>query len=154
MKKSTILLLLVVYVVSFFLVGLLGVSIRSNYILNYVNEITVELMEDQPNIRETKHERVDLTENADEEHKRYENTYNFFTRYQENLIIKFRVKVLPVKSTYSNFTFTTKEDEYIEYEIKDETLIYITYKARGTTMFTLESQDGNKTQTTVTVTAL
>lgn len=154
MKKSTILLLLVVYVVSFFLVGLLGVSIRSNYILNYVNEITVELMEDQPNIRETKHERVDLTENADEEHKRYENTYNFFTRYQENLIVKFRVKVLPVKSTYSNFTFTTKEDEYIEYEIKDETLIYITYKARGTTMFTLESQDGNKTQTTVTVTAL
>lgn len=154
MKKSTILLVLVVYIISFFIVGLLGISIKSNYEMNYVNEILVTPMEEQIGLVEVSHERVELTQNVDEEYRRFENSYTYSIDYQKGLVVKLRVKVVPDNSTYTKFDLVTEPSDYISFEIKDETLVYITFNKRRAANFTLESTDGNKTPTNVSVLAL
>lgn len=155
MKKSTILLVIVVYVLAFFVVGLLGISISSNHHVSYVNEILVSAVEDQPNLVEKEHKRTEISkEGVDEEYRRFENTYRFNSSYTPGLILKFRIKVMPDNTTYSGFTLDTKEDQYIDYDVKEGSLLYITFNRRGVTSFTVESTDSNKTQSTVTIYAL
>ena len=155
MKKATILLVLLVYIVAFFAVGLFGIAIRTNYKMNYVNEILIEKMDDQPGLVERKHDRVETTKDIkDEQYRRFENTYDYTLSYEKGVVAKFRVKVLPTNSTYTTFTLIPTEDPNLTYEIKDETLLYITFNKRRTASFIVESTDGNKTQTMVTVAAL
>ena len=45
MKKSTILMLIVIYVVAFLVVGFFGVSISGHYNVNYVTEILITPLE-------------------------------------------------------------------------------------------------------------
>lgn len=154
MKKSTIFLVILVYIVAFFAVGLFGIAIRSNYEMNYVNEILVEMMDEQPTLVEKSHERVEKTQNiTDDAYRRYENSYSYTIDYEQGVVAKFRVKVLPTNSTYSNFSIIYEDSETIKYEKVDETLVYVTFLKKRTASFTLESSDGNKTQTKVSIRA-
>lgn len=154
MKKSTIFLVILVYIVAFFAVGLFGIAIRSNYEMNYVSEILVETVDDQPTLVEKSHVRTEKTQNiVDDEYRRYENTYNYTVDYVQGVVVKLRVKVLPTNSTYSDFSIIYENTESIKYEKVDETLVYVTFFKKRTASFALESSDGNKTQTNVQIRA-
>lgn len=109
MKKSTILLLVVVYILSFFVIGLLGASIK-----NYDPEIypeSVELVE--PDGRTT------LTINPtdpDTGEKLYD--YYFVYRNYSSGGVRIRAIVKPDNTTYPDVIFT-KDEKNTNFTIED-----------------------------------
>lgn len=153
MKKSTILVILAVYIIAFFVVGLLGISIRSNYSVNYVNEIQVTEVENQPYLTLTNHEREEKKE-IEEEDTKYYNTYTYRVAYQENIIAKFKVRLLPDNTSYTKFNVYYTESARYSVDVLDNEFVYVTFlKSKTTASIMLESTDGNKTYSTLNITA-
>ena len=144
MKKSTILFLIVVYIAAFFVVGLIGISLRSHYEINYVTEILVEKMDNQPNLELAKSEREEIVSKDDPDHARYNNSYVYDVDYVKDLVLKFKVTVKPDNSTYSTFTIDNLPKETIaKVEKNEDSTIYVhVYKAL-TFSFQITSTDGN-----------
>ena len=98
MKKSTILLLVVVYIVSFFIIGLLGHSIKT-----YNPEIYPESIEVvDPDGKTTMSK--DLYDK-----KTGELQYNYYfvlTNYRNGDSVRIKATIKPDKCTYSNVKFT------------------------------------------------
>jgi len=153
MKKSTILIILAVYLIAFFVVGLLGISIRSNYNVNYVSEIEVAALDGQSFLTQTEHTREEHKELKVEDTK-YFNYYTYKVAYEPNIIAKFKVKVLPDNTTFTKFTYSVEQSTRYTVEVHDNEFLYITFlKGRTTVLITLESMDGNKTQSKINITA-
>lgn len=153
MKKSTILVILAVYLIAFFVVGLLGISIRSNYVVNYVNEIQVTAVEDQPYLTLTNHEREEKKELKEEDTKYY-NTYTYRVAYEKNIIAKFKVRLLPDNTSFTKFNIYYTESSRYTVEVHDNEFVYVTFlKGKTNALITLESIDGNKTYSTIDITA-
>lgn len=106
MKKSTILMLVVIYIAAFFIVGLMGIQLRSHYHVDYLNEIQIEAFEES-RIALVKQESVQVNEGQEisEEKKRIQNTYEFKTTtpYTEDMVLKFHVKLVPENTTFSDY---------------------------------------------------
>lgn len=98
MKKSTILLLVVVYVISFFLIGLLGHSIK-----NYNPEIYPESIEViDPDNKTTMSKDV-------RDRKTGELQYDYYfvlTNYRNGDSVRIKATIKPDKCTYPNVAFT------------------------------------------------
>ena len=98
MKKSTILLLAVVYIVSFFVIGLLGHSIR-----NYNPEIYPESIEIvDPDNRTTM---TRDTKDPDTGELLYD-YYFVYKNYKEGDSVRIKASIKPDNSTYQNVIFT------------------------------------------------
>ena len=155
MKKSTIFVVLLVYLVSFFIVGFLGIGIKSAFSVTYVSEITITELPDQPTLTLNAHERAEnLT--AEGEHNTFTNDYKYSFTYVKNTTLKFRVNVLPIESTHKEFTFINLlESPYVTYDVKqDESLVFVTFLKRRAASFTIQSTDGDKTETTISISAI
>ncbi len=151
MKKSTILVLLLIYIVSFFVVGLIGVSIRSNYQVSYVSEILITPLEGQViNEMEPGHTTKEISNPEDPDHIRYEHSYNYETDYEPNLIVKFKVQVKPDNTTYNTFeTIYSKSSLYLITVNEDNTVFIAVYDSYTNIELTFQSSDGNRLQTTL-----
>lgn len=109
MKKSTILMLIVFYIIAFFVVGLKGMELRSHYQVSYINEILVEPFE-EIGMTLTEDIRTDLNEEEEKESlKRYTHDYKYRINYTEGMVIKFDVKLVPSNTSISEFQFYMDE---------------------------------------------
>lgn len=109
MKKSTILLLVIVYIVAFFVVGLRGMELRSHYHVSYINEIQVIPFE-EIGMTLSQDIRTDLNEEeTDETRKRFTHEYKYRVNYADDLVLKFDVKILPSNTTINEFQFYMDE---------------------------------------------
>ena len=157
MKKSTILMILVIYVVAFLVVGFLGVSISGHYNVNYVAEILITPLEGtvlNEHVENGGHTVEPIINEQDPDHARYNRVYRYETDFEPGLILGFRVQVKPDNSTYSNYmlSYTEKPNSYEVEDKKDESKVYIhIYKAKSYTL-TFQSTDGNRTTTKLIVT--
>lgn len=149
MKKSTILLLIVIYIAAFFIVGLVGISIRSNYKVSYVSEILLTTLEGQKiEEMEPGHIRKEIKNPEDPDHIRYENQYNYQTDYEDNIIVKFKVQVKPDNTTYSTFETIYQESDLYKVTVNTDNTVYIAVYSPYTNIdVTFQSSDGNRLQT-------
>ena len=156
MKKSTILMLLIIYVVAFFVVGLLGVSVSAHYHVNYVTEIIVEPLKETHVIEYTQaggHSREEIVSDHDKSHARYNRKYNYCTTFEPGLILGFRVQVKPDNSTYDKYeTIYTEKPNTFTLEQSGDSTIYIHMLKKGTFTLRFQSTDGNRTETELKVT--
>ena len=83
MKKSTIFLIILVYIVSFVIVGLFGIQARGYNEIIYVESITLRAVDE---------ELVQSRYKGDQ-------NYTFVTYYEDNLVVKFKAEVLPANAT-------------------------------------------------------
>lgn len=110
MKKSAILMIIIVYVIAFFAVGLLGLQIRANFNVDYLNEIKVEefvLPSDQPKLKLRSYKQVALNEEQDvpDDRKRFQNAYEFETivPYDASMVLKFNINLVPENTTFNDY---------------------------------------------------
>lgn len=109
MKKSTVLLLIAVYIIAFFVVGLRGMELRSHYQVSYINEIQVIPFEEM-GMTLTEDIKTDLNKDeAKESLKRYTHDYKYRINYADNMVLKFDVKLIPSNTTISEFQFYMDE---------------------------------------------
>lgn len=103
MKKSTILLLVLVYIVSFFVIGLLGHSIR-----NYDPEVYPESIEiiDPDNRTEMSKDTVD----PDTGELLY-NYYFVYKNYKSGDSVRIKANIKPDNTTYPDVKFTKDESD-------------------------------------------
>ena len=157
MKKSTILMLVVIYVVAFFVVGLFGVSLRAHYKVNYVSEIIVKPLETTEVVEHTGaggHEVEEILNEEDPEHARYNRTYRYAAAYTPGLVLGFRVQVKPDNSTYDKFEtlYTEKPNTYTIETKENSNDVYIHMLKKGTVILRFQSTDANRTETVLQVT--
>lgn len=154
MKKSTILFLLVVYIAAFFIVGLVGISLRSHYEINYVTEILVEKMDNQPNLELSKHEREEISSKDDPDHARFNNSYVYDVDYVSGLVLKFKINVKPDNSTYSAFSVDNLPKETIaKIDKNEDSTVFVRVFKPLTFSFQITSSDGNNLTSKVQINA-
>ena len=149
-------MLVIIYILAFFIVGLFGITVQAHYHVNYVTEITVEPLKDTP-IVEYKlaggHTREELVNEQDPDHDRYNRVYRYCAAYEPGLILGFRIQVQPENSTYGKFeTIYTEKPTVFELERKDESTIYLHIHKKGSINLIFQSTDGNRTETQVQIT--
>jgi len=127
MKKSTILLLVVVYVIAFFIVGLLGMQLRSAYSVSYLNEIRVTPFEETPLVLKNFTTESLGSENEPEK-MRVVNNYTYNTNYTgKGMVIKLNVSLLPNETTVNDYQLYFEENEKFYSVVKNEDLsIFVT----------------------------
>ena len=160
MKKSTILLLVVVYIVCFFIIGLLGQAIRGYNEQIYPTSIVLE---------DPDHKTTVTTDVKDETTGELLFDYNFVYRnYVNGTNFRIKATVKPENSTWPNVSFT-KDGENVSFDIKtheddsaveknfamltlNETLDSITNPYLSATFFVTSDNPGTKIKLHVCVT--
>ena len=163
MKKSTILMVIIVYIIAFFVVGILGMQVQSHFKVDYLNEITVSefvLATEEPKMKLKNHKRVALNEEQEikEEKKRYQNYYEFDTvvPFEEGMILKFNINLIPENSTYNDYKLWTTTATSFVAEKQADGKIFISniQKSPGRTakaQFTVEDLQNHKIITEVKI---
>ena len=159
MKKSTILLLVVIYIIAFFVVGLLGIQLRSHYHVDYLNEIQVEPFEEsQIALVSFNTEQINEGQEISEDKRRMHNTYEFKTTtpYTADMTLKFHVNLIPENTTFSDYILQEQDTKGM-YNISkggDGTIFVQDIKVIGrrtVVKFTLEDMQKHNITTDVTV---
>lgn len=132
MKKSTIFLLILVYIASFIIVGLFGIQTRAHNEIIYVDTITLKAIDE---------------EFVESKYNESKNQYTFRTYYDDNLIVKLKAEVLPANATNHSVKVNVSTD-LATFEIVDDVYIYIAIKEDGYGFidFDVVSTDGNDTK--------
>ena len=146
MKKSTILALVIVYIVSFLVVGLLGIAIRGYDPIIYVNDIEVSDPDNGAYMKKgTPSEGYDY----------------WYTSviHEDHISLRIKAKVMPENTTYpnldfevemnENYTFTTEEGIYGVVNFHD-----LVPADPVTCLIVIKSTDGKKFQKTVGITCM
>ena len=128
MKKSTIFLLILVYIVSFIVVGLFGIQTRAYDEIIYVDSITLKTVSG-----------ANVTERYDEERE----LYIFSTYYEDDLVIQLKAEVLPANSPYQAVKIR-QDTELATFEVVENVFINITIceGGYGVIEFDVVSTDG------------
>lgn len=126
MKKSTIFLLILVYIVSFIIVGLFGIQTRAYDELIYVEGINLKAVN---------------SENVTEKYDTEEKMYKFFAYYEEGLVIQLKAEVLPANTTYTEVKVNVDTD-LATFEVIEKVFINITVLEAGPIEFDVLSTDG------------
>lgn len=128
MKKSTIFLIILVYIASFIIVGLFGVQIRAHDEIIYVESIALEKVDES------------VYKSSYIEGKK---TYNFVSYYQDNLIVKIKANVLPANVTHGEVK-VNYDSEICKIEVVEAVYIYVTVfnDGYGSVDFDVVSTDG------------
>lgn len=131
MKKSTIFLLVLVYIVSFIIVGLFGIQVRAHDQIIYVDSITLRAVDE-----------VNVHTIYDEENK----IYKFWTYYpeNENRKVQFVTEVLPANATNRDVQVILDSPNVREVKVENDFIdIYLNEGGIGTIDFSVVSTDGN-----------
>ena len=156
MKKSTILILVVVYVLAFFVVGLMGMQIRAHYQVNYVNEIKVTPFEESGLVESSPVQTETFGSQDDPEHLRIVHEYNYKVKYVEGLIIKFHIEIVPDNSTLKEFKLSYPENSPCVFTHNEDSTVFVSdivkYGSFKTEfLFTVEDNHMNGVKSTVKV---
>ena len=156
MKKSTILILVVVYVIAFFIVGLMGMQLRAHYEVNYVNEIRITPFEESGLVERAPVTTEKYGKEDDPEHLRIVHEYSYKVKYTSGLVLKFNVEVIPDNSTYRDFKFSYPENSPCTFTKNEDSTIFVTeikkYGSFKTELqFTVEDNHMNGVKSTVKV---
>lgn len=156
MKKSTILLLVVVYVIAFFLVGLLGMQLRSHYSVSYLNEIKVVPWEETNLTLVTSNEEK-FGDETDEKHVRIVHDDTYKVKYVDGLVLKFNVVLVPANTSIDDYKLSFEEStayNIVKNDV-DKTIFVDEIKKVGrfgvNIQFTVEDNHMNGVKSTVTV---
>lgn len=109
MKKSTILMLVVVYIVAFFIVGLMGMQLRSHYSVTYLNEIQLVPFEESGVVEEVPVTTIKHGSEDDPSHLRVEHEYYFKVQYHADIVLRFNVVMVPNETTDNNYLLYVPE---------------------------------------------
>lgn len=162
MKKSTILLVIVVYIVSFFIVGFMGIQLRSAYSVSYINEIRVEPTE-QTEVTLKEDKKVTHGDESDPKTYSVTHDYKYFAMYKKGMSLVFNVIIVPENSTVSEYQWDhdpdseVKENDFyiITKDSVDKTLTITPKKnlsfAFTTVTFSLWDSDQNGVKTNVSI---
>lgn len=159
MKKSTILMLIVIYIVAFFVVGLMGIKLRNHYSVSYLNQIQIEAFEESK-VEKVKYETVQINEGQEisDEKKRIQSTYEFktTTAHTADMVLKFRVVLIPENTTFSDYKLNVPDTKNM-YSVKkggDGTIFVENIQVIGRrtpVKFSLEDLQNHGIKTDVTV---
>lgn len=139
MKKSTFLIVALVYIVSFIIVGLFGASIKGYDPIIYVESISLTVPQQATAI-------TDKTSSQDE----YD--YYYAAKYKEGMIITLKAEVKPDNTTYPEVDVSYDETQTVyTVSVVDNVFIYVSFAKKGTATFVVESTDGMKLQTSVKI---
>ena len=141
MKKSVVLIISLIYIIAVVVVSLIGVKIKGVDEKIYVDHITISDPDNGARMTELDPSLVD-------------EDYYFTTTYQEGLVVRVKAQVYPENSSWPNVTyFYDTENTIFSIEQGESNIANIYFLKRGTAIFTVESTDGNKIQTTVRIRA-
>lgn len=113
MKKSTVLLLAVVYIVSFLIIGLLGHSIRNYDPVYYPESIELSDPDNKTNMSKD-------VKDPDTGVHLYD-YYFVFLNYSAGMSMRVHAEVKPDNCTYPNVTFTKDEKSSTNFDIATHT---------------------------------
>lgn len=141
MKKSTILALVIVYIVSFLVVGLLGIAIRGYDPIIYVDDIVVS---DPDNGAYMK--KGDPGEGYDYWYKSI--------IHEDHVSLRIKATVLPENTTYPNLDFEVEENSYYTFTTEEGKYGIVNFHDLNpadpvTCRIVIKSTDGKKLQKTV-----
>ncbi len=144
MKKSTILALVIVYIVSFLVVGLLGIAIKGYNPIIYVDDIVVS---DPDNGAFMKYR------------GQFENFDYYYTSVitENHATMRIMAQAKPENTNYPNLDFEVENDENYEFKIEEGKYGIVSFQnlIKGTPVtcrITIKSTDGKKLQKVVGIT--
>ena len=128
MKKSTIFLIILVYIVSFIIVGLFGIQTRAYDEIIYVDSISLKVVSGSI-----------VSEKYEEERS----LYTFSTYYDDDLTIQLKAEVLPANAT-NKAVKISQETELAAFEVVEDVFVNITVNegGYGAIEFDVVSTDG------------
>ena len=128
MKKSTIFLIILVYIVSFIIVGLFGIQTRAYDEIIDVDSISLKVVSGAV-----------VSENYDEKN----NLYKMMAYYDDNLVIQLKAEVLPANAT-NKAVKISQDTELATFEVVESVFINITVNegGYGAIEFDVVSTDG------------
>lgn len=127
MKKSTIFLILLVYIASFVIVGLFGIQVRAHNEIVYVENISLTPINQEALVNYK----------YDETNKKY----TFIAYYEDGLVIQLKANVTPANATNSAVK-VSYDSEIAEITVVDSVFININVKEDGALDFSVVSTDG------------
>lgn len=141
MKKSTILALVIVYIVSFLVVGILGIAIRGYDPIVYVSDIVVT---DPDN-------GAYMTQGTASE------GYDYWYRsviHEDHVSLRIKATAVPENATYTNLDFEVEEKSYYTFNEVEGTYGIVNFYGLDagtpvTCRIVIKSTDGKKLQKTV-----
>lgn len=142
MKKSTVLLVALIYVISFLIVGIFGISVRGYHNNVYVESIKITdpdngaagLVVKEPDLE---------TED-----------YYFFVRYKTDLTVRVEARVLPDNTTFPEVNYSWDlEQGVFTLEKVDKIYAVVHFNKKGSARFVAESTDGEKVQSRILIIA-
>lgn len=137
MKKSTILVVILVYIVSFLVVGIFGISIRALDKDVYVDSITISVPEQGIKIED----KTDTTQVPT-----FDNPYlyKYNTDFKEGgITVQLKATVLPANTTFPNIQIAYNENQEVySAEIVSVYYINVHFYSSGTAKLSVKSTDG------------
>lgn len=141
MKKSTILALVIVYIVSFLVVGLLGIAIRGYDPIIYVDDIVVS----------------DPDNGAYMEKGNPREGYDYWYKsiiHEDHVSLRIKATVLPENTTYPNIDFEVEQNSYYSFSVEEGVYGVVNFhdlviSTPYTCRIVIKSTDGKKLQRTV-----
>ena len=152
MKKSTIFLLVIVYIASFLIVGIFGISVKSYDSTYYVEKVNIELPESQV---EGVNPIISKFE-ADATIKRHNTCvirFNYFEKEDENdigCVVRIKAAVYPTNATTTELRLQAPEvSDVAEITQEDNVYFNVSFKVKASYKFNIYSTDGYGAYTTV-----
>ena len=152
MKKSTVLILLIVFVLSVVIVGIFGMKIMSYNVKVYIKEIvpTQVVLNDNNNTIYTYYPNGSDSPNQIREDEKQENTYYIRVSYYEGLTLIVDYEVIPNDASNRDLKITITYDSKVGalegvYESNSVSLKnnIITFKEKANVEITFRSTDGS-----------
>ena len=142
MKKSTILFVALVYIISFLIVGLFGIAVKGYHEVIYVDDIKITVPE----------QGITINDKTDYEAENIE--YYFTTKYSAGLIVQLKAEVLPAETSFPDISvvYDTEQSAYTV-NVVDGFYIHVAFNKKASCTFRVQSTDGNKLQVPVEILA-
>ncbi len=151
MKKSVVLLISLVYIISVVIVGVLGLKMRVYDEVVYVTDIKVSIRDFDKLEGAVYAENVKDPENPD----RLLYNYYYYIKYTDKEIkLEIQSNVEPVESTYSHVTYYigAGQENYVTLETStDNNIAVVTFYKPRFLIINVQSTDGKKLQKSIAV---
>ena len=148
MKKSTILIVALIYIVSFIVVGFFGVAIRGYDKVNYVDYIELKVPEQGVEYKDLTNYEVEPL------HREYDYQMKFVNVEGDGMLFILQAQVYPTNSTYKKIDLNYEQkDSFFTLEIQNDYYIHVHIKKKANIKFKVQSTDGKKLEVPVDILA-
>jgi len=152
MKKSTILLLVLVYLASFLIVGIFGISVKSYDPTYNVEKVNIEVAANQVEGVSPEVTKFKSVENEDR-HYTCVVRYNYVERSLDgkiNCVVRLKASVYPTNATVKTLRLQTAEYSDVAEVIQEDNVYFnISFKIKDAYTFDIYATDGYQAYTTV-----